>query len=330
VWCLRPVVVVAAVLAGATVVVGAAPPALARPSKGKPRAPRVEKVRIESEPAGATVYLGDKDSGAAGVTPLDLELPAGEQVVIIELDGYVPRFETVVVEERTGDTDDTTQTFAYALDPATSVLRVEAEAGAAIPPGTRVSVDGVDQGELPAKLEVEVGAHEVQVTAPGREPYDEWVEVEGGEDHVMTVTAASIGARVTTSKPKPKRTPRAGQAMGEASAGVEIGFRHFKYDSPRSANARPYDASGTMQVVLDAELYPWRRFIASRVLDRLSITAGAGYAPPITAHGAGGDVVDAYWRSQHAGLRFHAPLVDRFAIDVDAGWTHTLYTFLTP
>jgi hypothetical protein len=327
--CPRPALVLAA--AAALALIGAATPADARP-KPKPKAPVGEKVRIETEPAGATVYLGDKDSGAAGSTPLDLQLPAGEQVVIIELEGYVPRFETIAIEDRTGDTDGTTQTFAYALDPATGMLVIEAEEGAVMPDGLLVTVDGLDQGTLPAKLEVEVGAHQVQITAPGRAPYEEWVEVAGGEDQVLTIAAASLGAEVVTDKPdKPrKKTKRAGQRMGELRTGVEIGFRRFRYDSPRSANARPYDANGTLHVVVDAELYPWRRFVASRALDRLSITAGAGYSPAIAAHADMGATVNAYWRSQHAGLRFHTQVIEALAIDVDAGWTHTLYTFLTP
>ncbi len=287
---------------------------------------KIYKVRIESEPSGAEVYLGDKEAGSAGTTPVELELPAGELVVILELDGYVPRFENVIVEPLTGEAAKITQSHAFSLDPATAMLVVTLEDGQTLPPGTKVSIDGNDVGELPIRTEVEVGAHQIQVVAPGREPYEEWVEVEGGQEHEVTVSGASLGVAVEAPGAPTKR--RVVGPVGVLRAGLEFGWRKFRYQEPRTANLRPYDASGTLHLVLDAELHPWRRVIASRVLDRLSITAGVGWSPKITAEDMAGTQIDAYWRSQHAGLRLRALARPALAIDLDAGWSHLLYTFL--
>lgn len=292
----------------------------ARPAKKKK--PQGHKVRIETVPEGAAIYLGDKESGPAGTTPADLSLPAGEHIVILELDGHVPRFETLVIDPDVA----TTQTFAFELDPAVATLIVEAEPGTALPDGTRVLVDGEDRGEPPLRIEVEVGAHQVQVTAPGKPPFEEWVEVEGGQEHLVEVRGAAGSADVSASTGPTKKRRRPGQRMATARVGAEIGFRRFRYDGARTSNLRKYDANGTPHAVIDLELYPWRRFVANRVLDRISILAGAGYSPVITATNMAGDAVEAYWRSQHAGMRFR-PLDRSVGVDVDAEWMHTLYTF---
>ena len=53
-------------------------------------APSLALLRVESEPAGATVYVGRKDLGARGQTPLSLALPPGNQTVLLELEGHKP------------------------------------------------------------------------------------------------------------------------------------------------------------------------------------------------------------------------------------------------
>jgi hypothetical protein len=318
--CLRPVARVAWLAAAAALVVAAATGEPADAQRGAKKKPRLESVRIETAPAGAAVYLGDKESGAAGTTPFELSLPAGEHVLILELEGHVPRFEMIVVEAGAGP-----QVFAYDLDPAIATLVIEAEEGTRLPPGTRVLVDGEDRGEPPLRIDVDVGPHQVQVVAPGQPPYEEWIDIEGGQEHLMAVSGETF--KVTGAAPvDPPRRPRAGRTMGTLRAGAEVGFRSFAYRGARSDGLRPYDASGTLHGVIDAELHPWRLALPNRVLDRVSILAGAGYSPAITASTLQGMTVDAYWRAQHAGLRVRA--LDRgLALDVDVEWVHTLYTF---
>ncbi len=294
--------------------------------KKKPKPPAGQQVLLETDPAGADVYLGDKDAGAAGQTPLELTLPDGEHVVILELEGHLPRFETIVVEKRTGKAAREPQPFAFTMDPSTATLIVNVAEDAPVPEGSTIMVDGEDQGAPPVRTEVEAGAHQVQLIAPGRDPYEEWVEVEGGEEHVLTVSAASLGeAEVEAPAPKPK-SKRVRGPIGTLRSGVEIGWRRFRYDGPRTSNLRPYDASGSVQVVIDAELQPWRYYVSHQVLDRLTITGGAGLAPVITVRGMG-ETFDGYWRTQHAGVRYRALARPQVALDVDAGWMHLLYTF---
>ncbi len=298
--------------------------------KKKPKGPSGMKVHIETDPAGADVFLGDKDAGSAGQTPLDLTLAPGEYVVILELEGYVPKFESIVVEARTGKAAKAAQPFEFTLDPSTATLIVNAEEGTTLPDGATVMIDGEDYGEPPVTLSVEVGAHQVQLVAPGRDPYEEWVEVEGGQEHVLTVSADKLGGiSEENTEPLPK-LPKAKKVkhgpIGLLRSGIEVGWRRYRYDSPRTANLRPYDAAGSVLLLVDAELHPWRYFTSQKVLDRLSITGGAGLAPIITVRGMG-QTIDGYWRAQHAGVRGRVYAGEQLAADVDVGWMHLLYTF---
>lgn len=314
------------VAAAGVIASGVAEPAASAQRRGKKKPPAERTVRVETLPDGADVYLGDKESGSRGTTPLDLQLPPGEHILILELAGHLPRFETLLVDAD----DDTTLTFTYELDPATAFIVIEADEGVAVPEGTTVRIDGEDRGAPPVRVELEAGAHQVEIVAPGKPPFEQWVDLQGGEEKLMAIDGATLGgaevaAVATPATPKPSGR-RAGTTWGTVRVGVQLGFRRFRYESPRTANLAPYDARGNGHGVVDVELHPWRPYVDSALLDRITILGGGGYSPVITASDDAGMMVDAYWRSHHAGLRVRA-LDAAVAIDIDAEWMHTLYTF---
>ena len=54
-------------------------------SVGSAGAQAKRKVKIETEPAGATVYVGDKENGpACEPTPCTIDVPPGEVILVIE------------------------------------------------------------------------------------------------------------------------------------------------------------------------------------------------------------------------------------------------------
>ena len=59
---------------------------------------------IETEPAGAVVYLDRKELGSLGVTPTTIAVPAGDHRVLLERAGYAPHELTVVHERGTHTT----------------------------------------------------------------------------------------------------------------------------------------------------------------------------------------------------------------------------------
>jgi hypothetical protein len=288
--------------------------ASAAPKRKKaPARPQTFPVRIETDPAGASVVLRGGDGRTLGTTPLDTTLPAGEHTLVLTLDGHVERVDTITVEKRTKKKAREAQRFSFALARAEGTVVLVPATGAALPPGTEVLVDG--EPAEGSTLTLPEGPHAVVVKVPGQAPFEAWVEVSVGGEEVVEVPIA------------PPRAPAGGRAMATVRAGVEIGFRRFRYSEPESGNLRPYDGRGNVHVVVEAELHPWRRFTRSSLLGRLSIVGGAGISPTIVATDAAGNSVNAYWRSQHAALRVRALGAGALTLDVDAGWLHTLYEF---
>src|SRR5262249_35567105 len=117
-----------AVLAAAVALVWGAHTAAAKPKR---------KVRIETDPPGATVYVGDKKAGPKGTTPVTIDLAPGEQTLIIELDGYLPHTESITVSMAKGKAAKSPQKVAFALDKAVGTIRMSG-----LPQGAKVTVDG--------------------------------------------------------------------------------------------------------------------------------------------------------------------------------------------
>lgn len=59
--------------------------------------PRVARVKVETTPPGASVYVGRTDLGSRGRTPLTLALPPGDHELLLALDGYRPTRTTVLL-----------------------------------------------------------------------------------------------------------------------------------------------------------------------------------------------------------------------------------------
>src|SRR5262249_46203813 len=137
IWTMSRVVV-------AAIVVGLWPGAAA----AKP----MQRVRVETDPKNASVYVNDKETGVACVTPCDVELPPGANSLIIELKDYVPDLVSVDVK-----TPKKTIVVKRSLKKSIGTLDV---AGAGAANGAKIEVDGTDVGKVaPAKVEVEAGTH---------------------------------------------------------------------------------------------------------------------------------------------------------------------------
>jgi PEGA domain len=156
---------------------------LARPAAAAP----TRKVLIETVPAGASVYVGEKESGASGVTPVTLELPVGENVVIIELDNYVPKFETVMVPKGKGKAIKV----SYKLEAAGGVIVVSADAGAK---GAKVLVDDEERGLAPLRIDVPAGSHRIEVVAKGKTIFLDTVDVTAGGEALVNAKGGKVAA----------------------------------------------------------------------------------------------------------------------------------------
>ena len=132
---------------------------------------RVSVVRIESEPAGATVYVDRRDLGVRGTTPLVLALDGGTHEVMLELPGHLPEHASVEAVEGTETVVE------RRLRPRPGYLSIEGG-----PPGA-VAVIGGDitaQRPLPVELELDPGSYQITIRAPGHRAHTARVAVESG------------------------------------------------------------------------------------------------------------------------------------------------------
>ncbi len=284
-------------------------------------AQKTRPVKIGSVPEGATVHVGDTEGEPLGVTPLEAELPPGEHTLIFELDGHVPVFETLIVDAiKDRKKARVPVTMKVALVPAISTLVVRGD----VPADARVRVDGKDRGGLPLRLQVEPGAHQVEVLVPGRQPYEEWVDLEGGQEHEVTV---SLAALVPDEAPTPKRPVGPRPPAAVARLGVDVSWRRFRYDDPGDDTfTPPFDANARVMGRFEAELAPWRLAPAAWRLWPLSLVVGVGFSPEDTAV-RGAERANFNHRQFDAGLRYRLGLGDTFAVGFDVGWTRLLYDF---
>lgn len=277
-------------------------------------------VKVETTPPGAAVYVGDKDSAPAGVTPLELKLAPGEYVLIIELDGYVDEFKTVSVRAASGRAArQPIEVDPILMRAAVSTLDVEGDA----PAGSKVLLDGEERGELPLHLEIAPGAHQVQVMSGGTEIWEEWVELEGGQEHVVTVTPMDLSTPdPSDDEPQARRGP-----LVVARVGPEVGWRSFQYEgSVVGGNTRSYDSKGLVGLRFEAEVAPWRLSKPARRLWPLVLVFSGGFAPADRVTQGAMDA-DQYWRTTELGLRYRFPIGRYAVLAVDAGWSRLLYTF---
>ncbi|MBI3932684.1 MAG: TonB family protein [Acidobacteria bacterium] len=151
-------------------------PVVTQPVAASPIAtpePVLGTLRVESQPAGATVTINGE---FRGVTPLDLtDLPAGSYDVKAELKGYQTQSETVQIsaESPRGQVSLSLSRTAPAMGVA-DILST--------PFGATVTLDGAKVGQTPlTDFRLRVGSHQYVIAKDGYEPQAGSVRVETGK-----------------------------------------------------------------------------------------------------------------------------------------------------
>jgi len=153
---------------------------------------RKYKVKIDSAPPGATVYLDRKDCGAVGTTPWTGTLAKGAVVAIIELDGYQPTTKSITVA-RTRKLQEVFVPLVKNIDPPKIDISAASDSNVA---GATVVLDGQSQGPAPVTLTTSAGRHQIQLRKDGFEQFEQWVEAKDNATVSMTPVLKAI--------PKPK------------------------------------------------------------------------------------------------------------------------------
>jgi hypothetical protein len=165
--------------------------------------PRVARVAVASEPAGATVYVDQRDHGSYGVAPRVIVVAPGAHTLVFELEGH--RTASVEVQAVRGSEVAAQATLARIV----GTLEVASSA-----PGTASVLDAagatVASGATPLEVELPPGDYRIDLAADGHRPWQGLARVVAGER-----------AR-TLAEPSPLDAPTADLTVTASAAGALI------------------------------------------------------------------------------------------------------------
>jgi len=246
------------------------------------------KVEINSEPAGATVYINNIDDGAAcNATPCTIDAPIGSSSIILRKEGYAPGFGQLDVPKK-----GKIKTHTITLDSAIGTLVFDDPAFK----GGTILIDDVAQGIAPKHVDVEAISHHVVVMMKGKELYSDFITVESGVEVPIkapkaggaTVVAETTGGgsddgagagggsddgtggddtKIKQTTPTPTR-----DRFITIGAVFDVNFRQFHYDNPQNGLASQEIESGQDLLGPAVEFWPMELLGASH-LRGLSIFA---------------------------------------------------------
>jgi hypothetical protein len=142
---------------------------------------RTYRVRIDSAPQQAAVYVGDKKCGIAGYTPWTGRLPNGVHKVIVEKKGWAATERSVKVL-RTRRLQETFVPMQRQPEPGLIEVRADADPNAS---GAEVWISGQNRGTVPLTEKVPEGRYLVEIRKAQFDRFQQWVEVK--EDQRVTI-----------------------------------------------------------------------------------------------------------------------------------------------
>ncbi len=163
-------------------IVSVAASAFAQPEPRPKRRGRKYKVRVDSAPQQAAVYLDDEKYGIVGYTPWEGRLQKGEWKIIIKKDGYEAATRVLTVKRRRR----VQEIFVPMVKKdVPGVVEVSAAADQNSF-GAEVWVDGQLQGNLPVLINVTEGRHLVEIKKTDYETFSQWVDVKEGQQVTLS------------------------------------------------------------------------------------------------------------------------------------------------
>jgi len=291
---------------------------------------KTSKVRFETDPPGAKIYFNLKEDGEVCTTPCTVDAPIGETTVIVEAENRRSLFENLVVPRRTARP----LKVLYKLELAVGTLIVE---GGQAAQGATIKIDEEPRGKAPARIEgVLAGPHRVVVEKNGKPIYDQFLEIEAGQEATVAVVAvveppaAHDPPAIAVIAPAPsaaRHTPAVA-----VSGVVDVGFRRFRYrDNATPKTQRDNDEVGQVLVGPIIELWP-TTLLGVHVLPGLAlygrfelgvnsqeVTVGDGSAARTS--------MSTSWRSIEVSVHQRWTIPRSGTIEVGAGYAQDVYQF---
>ena len=292
------------------------------------------KVQVESDPAGATVYLNEKEAGpVCAATPCSIDAPPGEQTIIIELKDHQSKFEMVVVPRR-----GRVPGVKVKLDPAVGTIVVDG------PMGASVMVDDLDKGKAPTRIDTSEESHHVVVTLNGKTLYDEFVEVTTGNETTVTPKQVATGGGDGGGSgdgdggsgdgggngiTKPSGPTKKRDRFIMASAAVDIGFRQFSYSGVETPDKLRDEKEGG-QVLAGPLVEVWPgELIGIDPLRGLSLLARLQFgvnSQDVVGNGIM-DKTNTFWQSMEFSLRYRHTFAEKFTAEAGIGYVRDQFQF---
>jgi TonB family protein len=156
-------------------------------------------LRLDTQPKGATVVINGEPAGA---TPLNLGgLPVASYVVKLELKGYEPQTQTVVL---TPEAPHAEIKVPLAPAEATSLAGMATADIASTPSGLPVKIDGATVGRTPLKdFRISTGSHRVELAADGFEPFSGTLQADAARRVTFDAPLKAIVRATPTPTAKP-------------------------------------------------------------------------------------------------------------------------------
>jgi hypothetical protein len=204
------------------------------------------RVRIDSAPQQAAIYLDDKRYGIVGYTPWEGRLQRGDWNVIIEKDGYETAQRTIRVE-RMRTTQETFIPLVKKEDPAQLDVRADADKNAF---GAQVWLNGQLQGQIPLVLKVGDGRHLIEIKKDEFEDFTQWVEAKEGD-------------RITVNPMlRPRQQVKTGSILVEADvSGAEVYLDGNKHPDLTPTIITDVSAGPHVVEVRKEPAMPWRQTV---------------------------------------------------------------------
>jgi len=135
------------------------------------------RVRIDSAPQQAAIYLDDKKYGIVGYTPWNGRLQRGDWVLILEKKGYEPVRKTIRIHRQRSRQKHFIPMVKKVV-PAMLDITGAADKHAI---NAEVWLDGQLQGNVPILLKVPDGRHLVEIKKKGFKDFSQWTSVKEGD-----------------------------------------------------------------------------------------------------------------------------------------------------
>ncbi|MBP9088187.1 MAG: PEGA domain-containing protein [Kofleriaceae bacterium] len=308
------------------------------------------QITIESDPPGASVYIGDKADGEKGVTPLTLDLPPGDYTFVVALPGYADEFKNVTVPRNKKPV-----TAKITLRKAMGMLTVSAKGNKGR--DLDVYINDENRGRIPVTLELGADTYHIEIKRGKVTIRDERVTVAADQETELQVDPAAKSVKAPVKNPDPdpdtggddtsdeptdaptgEPTGASPASSGDGAAKVSsvawltaaatttVMFREVGYTQVQTDNLFLFDQGGQLLVGVALEVFPFAK--KTNLLRKLSVRGHGNVGVPQSFATADAQMlpVQTAYRQFGGDVHFQVPL-SSLGVDINAGFEQQTLSF---